>query len=83
VSEFGPGFNIVTTGYVKIVIAGLLFLLDMLFDLLVGFFPFYHKLFRPILPQGKILTSLYRDGYQNNLDLPVYSILFPLYKWLF
>lgn len=83
VSVIGPGFNIETTGYVKIVVAGLLFLLDMIFDLVMGFFPFYHRLFRPLIPQGKVLNALYRDGYQNNLELPVYSVLFPLYKWLF
>jgi len=83
VSETGPGFNIVTTGYVKIAMAGLLFFLDMVFDLVMGFFPFYHRLFRPLVPQGIILNSLYRDGYQNNMELPVYSVLFPIYKWLF
>jgi hypothetical protein len=83
VSEVGPGFNIVTTGYVKIVVAGLIFFLDMVFDLVMGFFPFYHKMFRPLLAQGVILTTLYREGYQNNMELPVYSVLFPFYKWLF
>ena len=83
VSEVGPGFNIITTGYVKIAVVGLIFFLDMLFDLVMGFFPFYHKLFRPLLPQGVILSTLYRAGYQNNMELPVYSVLFPFYKWLF
>lgn len=83
VSETGPGFNIATTGYVKIAMAGLLFFLDMVFDLVMGFFPFYHRLFRPLIPQGTILNSLYRDGYQNNMELPIYSVLYPIYKWLF
>jgi hypothetical protein len=83
VSEVGPGFNIIATGYVKIAVVGLIFFLDMLFDLVMGFFPFYHKLFRPLLPQGVILSTLYRAGYQNNMELPVYSVLFPFYKWLF
>lgn len=83
ISEFGPGFNIQTSGHVYIVVAGLLFFLDMLFDLVLGFFPFYHKLFRPVVRQGKILESLYKDGYKNNMELPVYSVLFPLYRWLF
>jgi hypothetical protein len=83
VSEVGPGFNIIATGYVKIAVVGLIFFLDMLFDLVMGFFPFYHKLLRPLLPQGVILSTLYRAGYQNNMELPVYSVLFPFYKWLF
>ena len=83
ISNFGPGFNIQTTGNVYIVVAGLLFFLDMLFDLVLGFFPFYHKLFRPVVRQGKILESLYKEGYQNNMELPVYSVLFPIFRWLF
>ncbi|MGW8316233.1 MAG: J domain-containing protein [Bacteroidales bacterium] len=83
ISETGPGFNIRTTAQVYIVIAGLLFLLDMLFDLVMGMFPFYPKLFRPVIKQGKVLDSLYRDGYQNYMELPVYSVLYPLFRWIF
>jgi hypothetical protein len=83
ISEVGPGFNIQVTGFVYIVVAGLLFLLDMLFDLVMGFFPFYRSLFRPMARQGPVLDSLYRDGYQNYLELPVYSVIYPLIKWIF
>lgn len=83
VSEAGPGFNIQTTGLVYIVVTGLLFFLDMLFDLVMGFFPFYRRLFRPLFKQGPVLESLYGDGYQNYLELPVYSIIYPLFRWLF
>ena len=83
ISILGPGFNIQTTGYVYLVVVGLLFLLDMIFDLVMGFFPFYRWLFRPVIRQGKILDKLYREGYQNNQELPVYSVLFPLFRWLF
>ena len=83
ISETGPGFNIRTSGYVYIVVAGLLFLLDMIFDLVMGMFRFYPKLFRPVIKQGKVLESLYLDGYQNYLELPVYSVLYPLFRWIF
>jgi len=83
ISTSGPGFNIQISGYVYIVAAGLLFLLDMIFDLIFGFFPFYQRLFRPIIAQGTVLDSLYKEGYRNYQELPVYSMLFPLYKWLF
>lgn len=83
ISETGPGLNIHTSGYVYLVVAGLLFLLDMLFDLIMGFFPFYRKLFRPVIRQGRILDGLYSEGYQNYQELPVYSVLFPLFRWLF
>jgi hypothetical protein len=83
ISIVGPGFNIETTGYVYIVVAGLLFLLDMLFDLFFGLFPFYQRLFRPMFKQSTVLDSLYKEGYRNFQELPVYSVAFPLYKWIF
>ena len=82
VSILGPGFNIQTTGSVYIVVAGLLFILDMVFDLIMGFFPFYNRLFKPLVRQGKVHQSLYEQGYQNYQELPVYSVLFPLFRWL-
>lgn len=83
ISDIGPGFTIQLSSAVYIVVAGLLFLLDMLFDLLMGLFPFYRKLFFPLVRQGEIMTGLYRDGYQNYLEIPFYSVLYPLFKWLF
>ena len=83
ISEIGPGFNIQVTGMVYIVVAGLLFLLDMLFDLVMGVFPFYRRLFRPVVKQGPVLDSLYREGYQNYMELPVYSMIYPFIKWIF
>ena len=62
---------------------GLLFLLDMIFDLVIGFLPFYRKMFRPVIQQGTILDSLYREGYQNYQELPVFSVIYPLIRWLF
>lgn len=83
ISSPGPGFDIRISGYVYLVVAGLLFLLDMIFDLLMGFLPFYGHMFRPLLKQGAILDSLYREGYQNYQELPVYSVIYPLVRWLF
>lgn len=83
ISTTGPGFNIAVSGYVYLVVAGLLFFLDMVFDLLMGIFPFYRRLFRPIKRQGVILDALYRDGYQNYQELPVYSVVYPLFRWIF
>jgi hypothetical protein len=83
ISKLGPGFDIQISGYVYLVVAGLLFLLDMVFDLVVGFLPFYRKMFRPVVQQGTILDSLYREGYQNYQELPVFSVIYPLIRWLF
>ena len=83
ISIFGPGLHIETTPAVYIVVAGLLFLLDMLFDLLMGLFPFYQSLFRPLFKQGAVMDGFYKEGYKNYQELPVYSVFFPLFKWLF
>ena len=83
ISSLGPGFDIQISSFVYLVVAGLLFLLDMVFDLLVGFLPFYRLMFKPVFRQGIILDSLYKEGYQNYQELPVYSVIFPLFKWLF
>jgi len=83
ISSLGPGFNIQISAYVYLVVAGLLFLLDMIFDLAVGFLPFYRRMFKPLIKQGTILDSLYKDGYQNYQELPVYSVIYPLVRWLF
>jgi hypothetical protein len=83
ISDIGPGFNIRTSGLIYIVIFGLFFLLDMVFDLVMGMFPFYRRLFRPLIKQGPVLESLYNEGYQNYMELPVYSVIYPLFKWIF
>lgn len=83
ISSLGPGFDIQISSIVYLVVAGLLFLLDMIFDLAVGFLPFYRLMFKPVFKQGTILDSLYNDEYQNYQELPVYSIIYPLVRWLF
>lgn len=83
ITTLGPGFNLQTSGYVYAIIAGLLFLLDMLFDLIMGLFPFYRWMFRPLTRQGKIMDALYREGYQNYQELPIYSVVYPFIRWLF
>ncbi len=83
ITTIGPGFNLQTSGYIYAVIAGLLFLLDMAFDLVLGLFPFYRWMFRPVVRQGKIMESLYLEGYQNYQEMPIYSFVYPLFRWLF
>lgn len=83
ITEFGPGLSLRLSEAVYPLFVGMLLLLDMLFDLVMGFFPFYQKLFRPVIRQGKVMDRLYRDHYQNYQEFPVYSVFFPLIRWLF
>lgn len=82
ISHFGPGFDIVPGEYKWIVIAGLFFLLDMLFDLLLGLFPFYQRLFVPLLSQGKVMNRLYKEGFRNYVEYPFFSVFYPFYLWI-
>lgn len=82
ISQRGPGFDISLGEYRYIVIAGLLFLLDMVFDLVFGLFPFYRRMFVPVISQGKTMNNLYGEGYQNYIEYPFYSVLRPFYAWI-
>lgn len=83
ISRFGPGFEISLNEYKYILFTGLFFLLDMLFDLVCAAFPFYSRLFKPIVKQDKILNGLYDKGYQNYIEYPFYSVFYPLFVWIF
>ncbi|MEZ5070179.1 MAG: J domain-containing protein [Bacteroidales bacterium] len=83
ISTFGPGFNVETSGWVYLTVAGLIFFLDMAFDLVVGFFPFYGRMFIPLFRQGRVLTDLYNEGFRNYQEFPVYSLFYPMIRWLF
>ncbi|MFC2090150.1 J domain-containing protein [Bacteroidota bacterium] len=82
-SEFGPGFNIEINEYKYLLFGGLLFFTDMIFDLVFGLFPFYQKLFIPFVKQGYELDQLYQEGYQNYIEYPFYSVLIPIFRWIF
>lgn len=83
ISYTGPGFDIHISGYIYITVALLFFMLDMFFDLIFGFFPFYHALHKPLIRQRRVLNSLYDEGFQNYQEMPFISILFPFFKWMF
>ncbi len=83
ISRFGPGFDISLNDYSYLLFTGLFFLTDMIFDLIFGIFPFYRNLYKPIYKQENVLNNLYLEGYQNYVEYPIYSTLYPLYKWIF
>lgn len=82
ISHFGPGFDLVPGEYKWVVIAGLFFLLDMLFDLLLGLFPFYQRLFVPVKQQGRVMNRLYEEGFRNYVEYPFFSVFYPFYLWI-
>lgn len=71
-----------TSEYLGLFILLMLLFLDMILDLLLRAFPFYHKLFQPILKQPPIVEKLFKNGYQNFLDTPLWSTIYPFFRWL-
>ncbi len=82
-STLHPGFILESSIYTPFYIMVLIVFGDMILDLLLKIFPFYNKLYQPIFPQGPLIDKLYKEGYQNYLDIPVWSTVYPLFTWLF
>jgi len=82
-STLHPGFILESSIYTPFYIMVLIVFGDMILDLLLKIFPFYEKLYLPIFPQGPLIDKLFKEGYQNYLDIPVWSTVYPLFTWLF
>ena len=78
-----PGLVFYTTEMLNLFVLLLLLFLDMVLDLIFSFFPFYPRLFLPLAKQPREVIRLFREGYQNFLDVPVWSTIYPFFRWLF
>ncbi len=78
-----PGLVFFTEEFLGLYIILMLLFLDMILDLVISAFPFYHKIYQPILKQPEIVKRLFKRGFQNYLDIPVWSTLYPFFRWLF
>jgi hypothetical protein len=78
-----PGFILESTEITFAYLMILLFFGDLVLDLLLKLLPFYHQIYQPVFPQGPVIDRLYREGYQNYLDIPVWSTIYPLFTWFF
>ncbi len=78
-----PRLILITPEYFFSVVFFMLLFLDMVLDLLLRLLPFYARLHIPILVQPGAVINLYSRGYQNYLDVPVWSTLYPLVRWFF
>lgn len=82
-STLYPGFILDSTEFTPFYLVVLIFFGDMVLDLLLRILPFYHKLYEPIFPQGPLIDKLFKEGYQNYLDIPVWSTVYPFFTWIF
>lgn len=69
---------------ILILLIGLMFIfLDMFLDLILRAFPFYVWFYRPLIKQLPGIDYLFKKGYQPFLDIPVWSTLYPFFRWMF
>ena len=78
-----PGLVFYTTEILFFYLFFLLIFLDMFLDLILRAFPFYPKLYLPLTSQPEVVKNLFRNGYQNYMDIPLWSTLYPFFRWLF
>jgi len=60
----------------------LLLFLDMFLDLVLSMFSFYRKMQFPLFKQPQKVQDLFGEGYQNYLDIPIWSSLYPFFRSL-
>ncbi|MCK4922692.1 MAG: hypothetical protein KAS71_16680, partial [Bacteroidales bacterium] len=77
-----PGLVLLSTDRLFAFIIILLLFLDMILDLIFRIFSFYRKLHFPLLKQPIIVQNLFGEGYQNYLDIPIWSTLYPFIRSL-
>jgi hypothetical protein len=82
-TDFSEFPNLITHEYFLVIVILMLFFQDMVIDPLVKLFTPKKKFLQPLLPQPESLNSLFKKGYQSYLEVPVWTTIFPLLKWLF
>jgi len=82
-STLYPGFILVSQLYTPAYIVILIIFGDMVLDLVLKIFPFYKKVYQPLIPQGQVIEKLFKEGYQSYPDVPVWSTIYPLFVWFF
>lgn len=82
-STLYPGFILDSNQFTPFYLFVLILFGDMIMDLILRMFPFYHRIYHPVFSQGPVIDRLFREGYQNYLDVPVWSTIYPLFTWFF
>ncbi len=81
-SDFHSFPNIRPTEFTVVGFTLMLFLQDLLIDPLLKLFISKKDISKPLIKQPKQLERLFNNGYQNYLEIPVWSTIFPLIKFL-
>jgi hypothetical protein len=78
-----PGFILDSTENTLFYLLFLAIFGDLIIDLVCKIFPFYKNLYQPVFDQGPVIDRLSREGYQNYMDIPVWSTVYPMLVWFF
>ena len=73
--------NIITQPSILIAIIGILFLdafLEQFLKILFG-----KRIIKPIIKQHMKITEKFENGYQVYNEIPIWTVVFPIYKWIF
>jgi hypothetical protein len=81
-TKFNNNLNITTSEYTLVSFTITSFFIDFFIDPIAGFI-FKKQLWKPIFKQAPQISRYFESGYQNNLEIPVWSTLYPLLRWFF
>ncbi|NLI23514.1 MAG: J domain-containing protein [Bacteroidales bacterium] len=74
--------QIVTGPYIYLGFFLLIFFVDLIVDPLANLVP-HNRMYMPFFRQPSRIMELYRQGYRNFLEAPVWATIYPLLKWIF
>jgi len=81
-TTYYPCLVFYTEDFLGLYLLLMLFFLDMILDLILRAFPFYHQMYIPILKQPEVVEKLFKRGFQNYLETPLWSTIYPFFRWL-
>jgi hypothetical protein len=75
--------DIQPTDYLIVGVISVLFFQDIFIDLVTKILFRKRNLDKPVIKQPVEIQKLVNQGYQGYLEIPVWSTIFPLIKWVF
>ena len=75
--------DIKPTEFLVVGVIFMLFFQDVFVDLITKIIFRKRNLNKPVNKQPIEIQNLVNEGYQNYLEIPIWSTIFPLIKWVF
>ena len=81
-SKFYSDFQITTSEYTLVTFTITAMFIDFFIDPIAGFI-FKKSMWKPLMKQAPQIEHYFELGYQNNLEIPVWSTIYPILRWFF